>query len=296
MNKKWKCHYVKVHHQCTSWRDSEHSVYLLRTSPWSRVIGCVGFISFPAPPAAPETPSAVFSLPGQQFTITWDEPPLYKGETFDSYFLNISGPDDLCGRVNTLLRFGNHTHSYICSGWLPAGQKYTFTLQAANCGGNQRGPESYPLTVCLQGKYIWRLLVVSTVLWVIVCFYCLFSLVNRVHVLHHETFSSVLHWLLHSMHTAVYLAEQCVVTYLPVIRMALCYISSLNCSIVLNWNWLIKQNSYCMTMKTEKWNLQRKSLLIGNLQNSVSQCQSQSISIRLSPEIQKSYFQTSISG
>ena len=114
-------------------------------------------ISFSAPPAAPGTPSVVFSLPGQQFTITWDEPPLNMGETFDAYFLNISGPDDLCGSVKTLLRFGSSTRSYACSGWSPA-----FTLQAANCGGNQRGPESYSLTVRLQGKYIWRLLVVST--------------------------------------------------------------------------------------------------------------------------------------
>ena len=123
----------------------------------SRVNNVV-LISFSAPPAAPGTPLIVFSLPRQQFTITWDEPPLNMGETFDAYFLNISGPDDLCGSVNTLLRFRNSTHRYTCSGWSSAGQKYAFTLQAANCGGNQRGPESYSLTVCLQGKYIWRLL------------------------------------------------------------------------------------------------------------------------------------------
>ena len=48
-----------------------------------------------APPRAPETPSVMFPLPGQQFNITWDEPPLNMGETFDAYFVNISGPDDL---------------------------------------------------------------------------------------------------------------------------------------------------------------------------------------------------------
>ena len=91
-----------------------------------------------------------FPISGQQFTITWNEPPLNIGETVDTYFVNISGPDDLCGSVNTLHRFGNSTHSYTCSGWSPAGQRYTFTVQAANCGGSQRGPESSIITVCLQ--------------------------------------------------------------------------------------------------------------------------------------------------
>ena len=109
----------------------------------------------PAPPHVPGTPFVSFPHPGQQFTVTWNEPPLNKGETFDAYFLNISGPDDLCGRVNTLLRFGNSTHSYACSGWmLPEGQMYTFTVQAANCGGVLRGPKSEPVNVSLQGTYI----------------------------------------------------------------------------------------------------------------------------------------------
>ena len=102
----------------------------------------------PAPPGAPENPFVSFSLPGQQFTITWDESPM---NMVDAYFLNISGPDDLCGSVNTLLRFGNSTHSYACSGWtLSEGQMYTFTVQAANCGGVLRGPKSDPVTVSLQ--------------------------------------------------------------------------------------------------------------------------------------------------
>ena len=106
-----------------------------------------------APPRAPETPSVMFPLPGQQFNITWDEPPLNMGETFDAYFLNISGPDDLCGSINALQRFGNSTRSYACSRWTmpPAGQTYTFTVQAANCGGDLRGPKSGPVTVSLQG-------------------------------------------------------------------------------------------------------------------------------------------------
>ena len=106
----------------------------------------------PDPPGAPGTPSVVFSLPGQQFNITWDEPPL---NMFDAYFLNISGPDDLCGSVDTLLRFRNSTHSYACTGWtLPEGQIYTFTVQAANCGGVLRGPNSGPVSVSLRGAYV----------------------------------------------------------------------------------------------------------------------------------------------
>ena len=30
---------------------------------------------------------------------------------------------------------------------------YTFTVQAANCGGELKGPESDPITVSLQGAY-----------------------------------------------------------------------------------------------------------------------------------------------
>ena len=92
-----------------------------------------------------------FPVPGWQFNITWNEPPLSMGETVDTYFVNVSGPDDQCGNGNTLQRFGNSTRSYACSGWSSAGQKYTFTVQAANCGGSQRGPESNSVTVCLQG-------------------------------------------------------------------------------------------------------------------------------------------------
>ena len=98
------------------------------------------------------TPIVTFPIPGQQFTITWDEPPLSRGGIVDAYFVNISGPDALCGNGNTLQRLGSRSRSYTCSGWtVPTGQKYTFTVAAANCDGSQRGPESDPATVCLQG-------------------------------------------------------------------------------------------------------------------------------------------------
>ena len=104
---------------------------------------------FSAPPAAPGNPSVTFTFPGQQFAIIWNEPPLDIGAV-DAYFVNISGPDDQCGNVSTLQRVT--THSYTCSGWrMPTGQKYIFTVAAANCGGSLRGPKSDPVTVCLQG-------------------------------------------------------------------------------------------------------------------------------------------------
>ena len=81
--------------------------------------------------------------------IAWNEPPLNIGAV-DAYFVNISGPSALCRNDSTLQRVT--TRSYTCSGWtMPTGQKYIFTVAAANCGGNLRGPESDPVTVCLQG-------------------------------------------------------------------------------------------------------------------------------------------------
>ena len=76
---------------------------------------------------------------------------MYMNETIDAYFVNISGPNDLCGidSVNTLQRVTEH--SYTCTIQTPPqeGETYTFTVAAANCGGNLRGPESEP--VRLQG-------------------------------------------------------------------------------------------------------------------------------------------------
>ena len=108
------------------------------------------------PPAAPRTPTVTFPISGQQFTITWDVPPLNMGGTVDTYLVNISGPDDFCGNVNILQRFGVSTRNYTCSGWtmLPAVQTYTFTVQAASCGGDLRGLESDPVTVSLQGRLV----------------------------------------------------------------------------------------------------------------------------------------------
>ena len=145
----WKCY------EYSWYQGKTNTNSLLKLVYWIWIYWCqlqlllTYYISGP-PAAAPRTPSVTFPIPGQQFNITWNIPPLSMGGTVDAYFVNTSGPDDLCGSVNTLHRFGNSTRSYTCSGWSPAGQKYTFTVQAANCGGSQRGPESSIVTVYLQ--------------------------------------------------------------------------------------------------------------------------------------------------
>ena len=104
---------------------------------------------FPAPPAAPSTPSVTFRL-RRRFIITWNEPTLNLGEMINAYFVNISGPNDLCRNGNTLQRVTER--SYTCSireRIRPPGEAYTITVAAANCGGSLRGPESEPLH--LQG-------------------------------------------------------------------------------------------------------------------------------------------------
>ena len=102
---------------------------------------------FPAPPAAPGTPSVFFSTPREEFTITWNEPPLSMGGTIDTYFVNISGPNDLCGTGNTLQRVTER--SYTCTIQTPPqeGDRYTIGVAAANCGGNLSGPESAPAII-----------------------------------------------------------------------------------------------------------------------------------------------------
>ena len=115
----------------------------------------------PDPPAAPGTPSVSFPILSQQFNISWDKPPLNLCESVDAYFVNISGPDDRCGSVYTPLRVTEH--SYMCSGWtVPNGKKYTFTVAAANCDGSQRGPDSDPTTVFLQGMLRYTVFFILT--------------------------------------------------------------------------------------------------------------------------------------
>ena len=101
-----------------------------------------------SPGAIPRTPNVTFSILRQQFTITWDEP-LNMGGPVDAYFVNISGPNALCGNVSALQMVIER--NYTCLGPNTTDQTYTFTVEAANCGGDQTGPESDPITVSLRG-------------------------------------------------------------------------------------------------------------------------------------------------
>ena len=104
---------------------------------------------FPAPPAAPQTQPVMFPTPRQQFTISWLEPPLDVNETIDAYFVNISGPEDLCGNGNTLQRVTERNYTCTIRPTPREGDIYTITVVAANCGGDLRGPASSP--IYLQG-------------------------------------------------------------------------------------------------------------------------------------------------
>ena len=106
---------------------------------------------FSAPPGAPGTLNVTFIVLRQQFTITWDEPQLNMNETIDVYYVNISGPNDLCGNNSVNIPPRVTERSYTCSIQTPPqeGDLYTVTVAAANCGGNLRGPKSAP--VYLQG-------------------------------------------------------------------------------------------------------------------------------------------------
>ena len=108
-----------------------------------------------APPAAPGTPSVTFSVPRQQFTITWDEPPLSKGGTVDTYFVNISGPNDLCGNGNMLPRVTEP--SYTCSIQMAPqeGETYTIRVAAATCNGSLRGADSNSRRLQGKSKNTW---------------------------------------------------------------------------------------------------------------------------------------------
>ena len=103
---------------------------------------------FSAPPVVPGTPNVTFVALRQQFTITWDEPQL---NAIDAYYVNISGPNNLCGNdsVNIPLRVTERSYTCTIQTTPQEGETYTIRVAAANCGGNLRGPKSAP--VRLQG-------------------------------------------------------------------------------------------------------------------------------------------------
>jgi len=87
-----------------------------------------------------------------ELNFTWDEPPLNVNETIDAYFVNISGPEDLCGTGNTLPNVTERSYTCTIQPTPQEGDTYTIRVAAANCDGNLRGPESTP--VRLQGTLV----------------------------------------------------------------------------------------------------------------------------------------------
>ena len=88
-----------------------------------------------------------FLIPRQQFTITWNEPALSMGGTVDAYFVNISGPHDLCGTGNTLPNVTERSYTCTIQPTPQEGDIYTISVAATSCGGNQRGPQSAPAII-----------------------------------------------------------------------------------------------------------------------------------------------------
>ena len=124
------------------------------------------FISFwPAPPAAPGTPSVMISNSRQEFIVKWDEPPLSMGETVDTYFVNISGPSALCGSTDTLQKVNARNYTCFIKTEPQEDETVIIRVQAANCGGNLIGPESEAVSVSFQGMLNCKLHTCSTVLW-----------------------------------------------------------------------------------------------------------------------------------
>ena len=135
---------------------------------WIYLVFIPNFVSttFPALPAAPETQPVNFSVPREQFTITWNEPTLYMNDTVDAYFVNISGPNDLCGNGNMVQMVTERSFTCFIQTIPQEGDVYTFTVRArtTNCDGNLRGSESEAFR--LQGMYISSNVFFSTDIYV----------------------------------------------------------------------------------------------------------------------------------
>ena len=71
------------------------------------------------------------------------------GGTVDTYFVNISGPNDLCGTGNTLPNVTERNYTCSIQTTPQEGDRYTIGVAATNCGGGLRGLQSDP--VHLQG-------------------------------------------------------------------------------------------------------------------------------------------------
>ena len=98
------------------------------------------------------------------------------GETVHAYFVNISGPGDLCRDRNTRRRVTERSYTCLIQrGRITPqeGDTYTITVVAANCGGTLRGPESAP--ALLQGTK--RLIFDSSIVF---CKGCLLGIIGHV--------------------------------------------------------------------------------------------------------------------
>ena len=107
---------------------------------------------FLAPLVIQRSPSVTFSTPRERFTITWDEPQLNIGEAVDAYFVNISGPVDLCGNGNTLQMVTEPSFTCSIQTTPQEGNLYTIRVAADSCNGNLQGLYSSPAS--LQGMSI----------------------------------------------------------------------------------------------------------------------------------------------
>ena len=87
----------------------------------------------------------------EEFIVKWDEPPLSMGETVDTYFVNISGPSALCGSADTLQKVNARNYTCLIKTEPQEDETVIIRVQAANCGGSLRGPESEPVSVSLPG-------------------------------------------------------------------------------------------------------------------------------------------------
>ena len=98
------------------------------------------FLTHPGRPDPLGIPVVSFPNPRRQLNVTW---PLSRmDELVDAYFVNISGPNDLCGNGNTLQRVTGRSYTCTIQTMPQEGETYTFSVAAASCNGSLRGRES----------------------------------------------------------------------------------------------------------------------------------------------------------
>ena len=111
------------------------------------------YLSFAAQQSTPDSVSVTFSDDIPQFSLRWNSGPSISCDPTEQYAVDISGPDDFCNPSGGLEFVDASTMEYQCSNWPQSslGQTYTFRVAAVNCGSNQTGLFSSPVSVQLQG-------------------------------------------------------------------------------------------------------------------------------------------------